>query len=145
MRIWRLFTVVMLVAVLASVVGLGVSAKPTQACACLDVNIVAPDRFPVGSPFAVCAIIWNHCDCNADNVKATIHLPAGLELVWPEKDIMYGRIWANTVLAYGWLVRTDVPGDYCVTVTAVGQAACLGTVYGSEEHQITIWDWHVGL
>jgi len=45
----------------------------------------------VGSPFVVAAIIWNHCDCTADNVKATIHLPPGLELVWPEKDIMYGR------------------------------------------------------
>ena len=65
----RLFSVVMLIAVLASVVGVGASAKPVQACACLDVNIVAPDRFPVGSPFAVSAIIWNRCDCIADNVR----------------------------------------------------------------------------
>jgi len=139
--VWRLFSVVMLIAVVASVAGAGAFAKPAQAClTCLDVNIVAPDRFPVGSPFAVSAIIWNHCDCNADNVKATIHLPAGLELVWPEKDIMYGKIWAHTVLAYGWLVRTDIPGDYTISVTAEG-VACGDTVIGSEVHQITIWDW----
>jgi len=149
----RLFSVVMLIAVLASVVGVGASAKPVQAWACLDVNIVAPDRFPVGSPFVVAAIIWNHCDCTADNVKATIHLPPGLELVWPEKDIMYGRIWPRTVLAYGWLVRETnaappVPGDlaqqaagdYRIRVTALGKA-CGDSVIGSDQHVITLWDW----
>jgi hypothetical protein len=150
----RLFSVVMLIAVLASVVGVGASAKPVQACACLDVNIVAPDRFPVGSPFAVSAIIWNRCDCIADNVKGTIHLPPGLELVWPEKDIMYGRIWPHTCLAYCWLVREtnaappiilgglaqQAAGDYCIRVTALGKA-CGDSVIGSDQHVITLWDW----
>ncbi len=159
--IWRLFSVVMLIAVVASVAGVGAFEKPAQAqpaqscLTCLDVNIVAPDRFPVGSPFAVSAIIWNRCDCIADNVKATIHLPPGLELVWPEKDIMYGRIWPRTCLAYCWLVRESnvappsppvggllqqAAGDYCIRVTASGKA-CGDTVIGSAQHLITLWDW----
>lgn len=148
---WRLFSVVMLIAVMVSVAGVGAFARPAQACTyCLDVNIVAPDRFPAGSPFAVSAIIWNRCDCHADNVKATIHLPAGLKLVWPEKDILYGRIWRNTCLAYCWLVIPDDGGlapllsttedDYLIKVTASGKA-CGDTVAGSEQHVITIWDW----
>jgi hypothetical protein len=107
----------------------------------IKVDVLAPARFPAGSPFVVMAKIRNCGDTNVDDVKATIHLPAGLELVWPEKDIMYGRIWPNTCLAYCWLVKTDTPGDYCIEVTAEGKACGGDTVIGSDQHLITIWDW----
>lgn len=147
MRIWKLFCAVMVVAVLASVIGLG----GAQAAVTPNVTPVAPKVMALALPvavvdtaFPVLALVKNTNSCTMDKVVISISLPTDncCTLVLPEeKEIKpYFGIAPNGYSFAMWFVECAVEGDIQICVAVTGNLCQGGVASGSDCVDIKVYD-----
>ena len=149
MRIWKLFCAVMVVAVLASVLGLG----GAQAAVTPNPSPVGPKvialALPVGvvdTAFPVLVLVKNTNSCTMDKVVISISgnqlFTDNCTLVLPEESEIkpYFGIAPNGYGFAMWFVECAVEGDLQICVNVQGTLCSLGLAQGSDCVDITVYD-----
>jgi hypothetical protein len=147
--IWRLFSAVLLIAVMASVVGVGVVSQPAQAA--LATNPALPPKVmalalpvaAVDTAFPVLVLVKNTYSSTIDKPVISIVLPTdnSCTLVLPE-EAEIKAYFGIPPLGYSfamWFVECKVKGDITITVNLVGHIGG-GVVTGSDSVAITVYD-----
>jgi hypothetical protein len=145
MRIWKLFCAVMVVAVLASVLGIGgvqgaVAPNPTPVAP--KVMALALPVAVVDAAFPVLVLVKNTNSCTMDKVVISIAVPKDCTLVLPEESEIkpYFGIPANGYSFAMWFVECAVEGDIQICVSVQGTLCSLGLATGSDCVDIKVYD-----
>ena len=145
MRIWKLFCAVMVVAVLASVIGLG----GAQAAVAPNPTPVAPKVIALALPvavvdtaFPVLVLVKNTNSCTMDKVVISITVPDSCTLVLPEESEIkpYFGIPPNGYSFAMWFVECAVEGDIQICVSVQGNTLPGGVATGSDSVDIKVYD-----
>ena len=146
--VWRLFGVVMLIAVVASVIGVGAFSQPAQAALAtnpalpaLKVTALALPFAAVDAAFPVFVLVKNPGDRSLDKPVISITVPQGCTLVLPEENEIkpYFGIRQHGYGFAMWFVECAVEGDITISVSVVGTIGG-GVVTGSDTVDITVYD-----
>ena len=146
--VWRLFGGVILIAIMASVVGVGVVSQPAQAALAtnpplpaLKVTALALPFAAVDAAFPVLVLVKNPGDSSIDKPVISITVPDSCTLVLPEKKEIkpYFGIRPHGYSFAVWFVECGVEGDITISVSVVGTIGG-GTVTGSDTVDITVYD-----